>query len=206
MRSLRMATWTRLEPASVSCVRYFSTVGVLSKAIGSSDLMIRRRAAACAGNCRVAMNRNRLLSASKGETYEPSWSGWESRIAKQYRVRPTLRSRPEQSADPAEHLLEACPGVVVHHDHEQERDREQAEPENVFPGSHAEWASLRRLQHVDHDLAAVENRNRQQIEYGDVDAQQGDQVEQHIDSALRRTHGGARDRDGPTELLDRLSA
>src|SRR3989337_3171957 len=53
MRSVRSATWTSVDPLSVSWVRYFSTVGALSNAI----LEFALRALLCRGADTGSLNR-----------------------------------------------------------------------------------------------------------------------------------------------------
>src|SRR5688500_4659143 len=53
MRSVRSATWTSVDPLSVSWVRYFSTVGALSNAI----LEFALRALLCRGTDTGSLNR-----------------------------------------------------------------------------------------------------------------------------------------------------
>src|SRR5687767_2685910 len=53
MRSVRSATWTSVDPLSVSWVRYFATVGALSNAI----LEFALRALLCRGTDTGSLNR-----------------------------------------------------------------------------------------------------------------------------------------------------
>src|SRR6185437_7596621 len=55
---------------------------------------------------------------------------------------------------------------------------------DILPRLHAERASLHRLEHIDENLPAVENRNRKQVEDGDVDAQQRNEIEQLVNAVL----------------------
>src|SRR5204863_2374677 len=91
----------------------------------------------------------------------------------------------KQPPDPPEDFRESRSRVVIHHDREQQRDRQQAEPQDVLASLNAERTSLGRLEDVDQDLAAVENGDRKQIEHGDVDAQQRNQIKKLVDAVSR---------------------
>src|SRR5258708_3854391 len=61
-------------------------------------------------------------------------------------------SRLEELPHPPEQLHKSTTRIVIHHDHEQQPDREQPEPQDVLARPHAERAALRRLEDVDQDL------------------------------------------------------
>ena len=72
--------------------------------------------------------------------------------------------------------------VVEHDEDEQQQDHQQTAAEDVLARSETERMTPSRLQHVDENLPAVEDGNGQEVQDGDVDAQQGDQVEQALEA------------------------
>ena len=64
--------------------------------------------------------------------------------------------------------------VVVGHQGEQHQHDHNSRPENRFLRLEAERFSLYRLEKIDHDLSAVEHRNRKKIEHREIGADEGD--------------------------------
>src|ERR1700734_3406733 len=109
---------------------------------------------------------------------------------------PQRRSR---SAEPAEYLA----SVVEHHQQEQGPDRDKPNPEDVFPRPETERPPLERLDDVHEDLSAVEDRNRQQVEDRDVDAEEGDQAPEGLETVPRGGDRDLRDAHRPREAAER---
>src|ERR1700689_3686071 len=106
---------------------------------------------------------------------------------------------PSRSAEPAENLA----SVVEHHEQEERTNRDEPDPEDVFPRPQAERTPLERFDDVYEDLPAVEDRNRQQVQDRDVDAQEGDQAPERLETVPRGGDRDLRDAHGPRETAER---
>src|SRR5689334_415343 len=69
--------------------------------------------------------------------------------------RPSPIALAPQSTYPVRQSRKPAVRIVVHHDHEEQGDREETEAEDVFAGAEAEGLPLRRLEDVDQDLTAI---------------------------------------------------